>query len=183
MRACQATTQKIHRASRSNAHGRLAVPERPARPDFAANEGRRQFAIASDPVRGCNRATRPPCLGHVRPKSSPDPAHHMTRPRRREVKVVGQAVALTAKLFATHSSGSKKIVVGKGLRSCGVKGFRPVQCAVQCGRSHGANQPRCRSLHGLRPPTEAHFHWFWRGPDLVRWLAAKFLVSSPGRYH
>jgi hypothetical protein len=49
MRACQATTQKTHRAIRLTALELLAGPKKPAKPDCVAKHGLHLIASASDP--------------------------------------------------------------------------------------------------------------------------------------
>jgi hypothetical protein len=49
MRACQATTQKIHHAIQLSALERLAGPKKPEEPDCVAKHGQRPIANASDP--------------------------------------------------------------------------------------------------------------------------------------
>ena len=172
MRACQATTQKIHRAIRLNALELLAGPKKPAEPDCVAKHGQRPIANASDPERWCSRATRPPSPGPDRETPNRCLSRHTTRVSHLRAVLVGPAVGWPAKLVATRSDGTKKLVQDTALGSCGLKGFRPKPCAAQCGRWRPANRPHCRSPRGLRPQTAGRWRWYWHGPVLAHWPVA-----------
>lgn len=182
-RACQATTQKIHRANQLTALGPLAEPRNPAGLGCVAKHGLRPIASASDPARGCSQAAKPPCPGRDRQTPNRCRSRHTTRPIHLRAQRAVPAVGQPARLVVVRSVGTKKLVQGTGLGSCGLKGFRPRPCAAQCGQWRPANRPHCRSPRVLRPQAAGRWRWFWRGPDPAHWPAANSRVTSPERCH